>query len=83
MSNFALAKGGKTASLYIDKTSAAYKGISIIAEPFIRDVKEVTALDMPLVCEVSENCIVAGSIGHCDVIDSYIADGKLDVSDIK
>lgn len=83
MSNFALAKGGKTASLYIDKASEDYKGLSLIAETFISDVKEVTELDMPLVCEVSENCIVAGSIGHCDVIDSYIADGKLDVSDIK
>ena len=50
MSNFALAKGGKTASLYIDKTSEDYKGLSLIAETFISDVKEVTELDMPLVC---------------------------------
>ena len=58
MSNFALAKGGKTASLYIDKASEDYKGLSLIAETFISDVKEVNETDdvvtlMTLICPLS------------------------------
>ena len=83
MGEFVLAREGQTAGLYIDPASVDYKGLSIIAETFISDVKEVTGLDMPLVDKVTEHCIIAGSIGNCDVIDRMIADGKLSVSDIE
>ncbi len=83
MSNFTLAADGVAASLYLDVDSQDYKGLSVMGETFIQDVKEVTGLDMQQVDKVSDHCVIVGSIGNCDVIDSMIADGKLDVSDIK
>ena len=83
MSEFVLARERQTAGLYIDPASVDYKGLSIIAETFVSDVKEVTGLDMPLVDKVTEHCIIAGSIGNCDAIDRMIAEGKLSVSDIE
>lgn len=83
MSRFVLVENRTAAGLYLDKKSADYKGLSIIAETFIQDVKEVTDCDMTLSEAVCDGCMIAGSIGNCDAIDAMIADGILDVTDIK
>lgn len=83
MKTFELVKNGAAAGIYIDAKSADYKGMSVVAETFAEDVKAVTDVDFPVLSEVKEGCVVAGTIGACDVIDEMIANGSLDVSDIK
>lgn len=60
-----------------------YCGLKLIADTFAGDVGLVTDAPAKVItnaAELSENVIIAGTIGHNDVIDALIANGKIDVS---
>lgn len=86
--NFIIASDVSSADIYVDKNGADYDGLSLIAKSFQGDVNVVSAKGAkPRVVneasQIRESAIIAGSIGNNDVIDKLIAEGKLDVSDIK
>ncbi|NLJ97221.1 MAG: hypothetical protein GX321_08710 [Clostridiales bacterium] len=76
----------KAMPIYIDHMGADYDGISLVATSFAEDVKLVTGQHPEIITEsdkLSGSVILAGSIGNNEIIDSLIADGKIDVSMIK
>lgn len=86
--NFIIASDVSSADIYVDKDGKDYDGLSLVAKSFQKDVNIVSTkgANPRVVNEVSQirqSAIIAGSIGNNDVIDKLIADGKLDVSDIK
>ena len=86
--HFTLATGDKAASVYVDEKAADYDGLSLVADSFAEDISLVTteSVKPEVVTKASElkgSAIIVGSIGNNDVIDSLIAEGRLDVSEIK
>lgn len=86
--SFIIASDVSSADIYVDKNGADYDGLSLIAETFQRDVNTVSSKGakprvVNEVSQIRQSAIIAGSIGNNNVIDKLIADGKLDVSDIK
>lgn len=89
--DFLLADGQNPATVYVDakheEISASggnkYYGLKIIADTFAKDVGLVTDTPAFVItndAEMSGNVIIAGTIGHNNVIDSLIANGRIDVS---
>lgn len=90
---FLLSDGKTPAAVYVDaeheEISASdgneYCGLKIIADTFANDVGSVTDTPARVItnaAELSGNVIIAGTIGHNNVIDSLIANGQIDVSDL-
>lgn len=91
---FRLSDGQSTSSIYIDtaheeiSTNGAdgdntYCGLKLIADTFSSDVGLVTGAAAEVITsatDLSGHVIIAGTIGHNDVIDALIANGKIDVS---
>lgn len=76
----------KATPIYVDKNGSDYDGISLVATSFTEDVKLVTGQLPEIITEsdkLSGSVILAGSIGNNEIIDSLIADGRIDVSAIK
>lgn len=85
-SGISLVKDGKTIPIYIDQKGTDYDGISLAASAFTGDVSLVTGQQPELITDSSKltgTVMIAGSIGNNEIIDTLIADGKLDVSSIK
>lgn len=86
VNGFPLVLGGKAASVYIDPNGADYDGLSLVAKSFAEDVRLVTGVVPEIVTEskmLTDTAVIFGSIGNNEIIDSLIADGVIDVSDIK
>lgn len=88
---FLLADGQAQAKVYIDTANEEisagggheYCGLEIIADTFAEDVGLVTGQQAQVVTdasEMSENVIIAGTIGGNRVIDTLISRGSIDVS---
>ena len=88
---FLLASQQNQATVYVDAEHEEisegegneYCGLKIIADTFAKDVELVTGNPANVVTsapELSGNVIIAGTIGHNDVIDALIANGSIDVS---
>lgn len=85
---FVLSAADKAASVYVDEKGSDYDGMSLVAESFAGDLALVSksgAAPQVLTKQTDLNgsAIMAGSIGNNDVIDSLIAEKKIDVSDIR
>ncbi len=75
-----------TPSIYIDDTAEDAKGLTRVADSFAKDVELVSGVKGNVIHDVKEGSrttIVAGVIGDNKVIDDYIAEGSLDVSEIQ
>ena len=86
--NFIIASDVSSADIYVDKKGKDYDGLSLVAQSFQKDVTVVTTKGakprvVDEVSKIRKSAIIAGSIGNNEVIDKLIAEGKLDVSDIK
>ena len=88
---FLLADQSGAATVYVDTAREEissgdghnYCGLEIIAHTFAEDVGRVTGSSADVVTnagQMSGNVIIAGTIGHNDVIDALIANGAIDVS---
>lgn len=85
---FVIASASESVPVYVDEKGKDYDGLSLIAESFAGDVALVAQSGkaskvVSKASELGKTAIIAGSIGNNDVIDSLIAEGKLDVSDIQ
>lgn len=80
---FDLVKGRSAVDIYVD--SGDWPGITHAAENLAGDIESVS-LRRPRLQNsaggLSANAVIAGSIGRNPVIDSLVAEGKLDVSPI-
>jgi hypothetical protein len=81
---FDLVKGRMAVDIYVD--SGDWPGITHAAENLAGDI-EAVSLKRPRLQDsaegLSENAVIAGSIGRSPIIDSLISEGKLDVSQIE
>lgn len=85
---FLLSAANQAVSVYVDENGSDYDGMSLVAESFAGDmalVSETEAAPQILTkrTDLNGSAVIAGSIGNNDIIDSLIADKKIDVSDIK
>lgn len=77
------ADGAKKLSADEANSDNQYCGLKLIADTFAGDVGLVTGAPAGVItnaADLSGNVIIAGTIGHNDVIDALIANGKIDVS---
>ena len=88
---FLLADQNNSAKIYVDTLREEvsygdgheYCGLKIIADTFAEDVGLVTGNSANVVTSASEmsgNVIIAGTVGHNDVIDTLAAKGVIDIS---
>lgn len=83
---FPLVKAGKAIPIYIDPKGSDYDGISLAAAAFANDLMLVTDQQPEIITDKSKlegTVMIAGSIGNNEIIDALIAEGKLDISQIK
>ncbi|MDR2674586.1 MAG: glycosyl hydrolase 115 family protein [Opitutaceae bacterium] len=78
---FPLAQAGGKCSIVYDKHDAGVviKSAQILAD----DIKRVTGESVSVSENPAENCVVVGTIGNSGRIGRWIAEGKLDVSEIR
>lgn len=77
------ADGAKKISADGANSDNQYCGLKLIADTFAGDVGLVTGAPAEVItnaADLSGHVIIAGTIGHNDVIDALIANGKIDVS---
>lgn len=82
--DFKLFKDNEVANIYFD-TNNEYTQVAKAAEDLVTDIESVTGAVPNLTYDIAQlgsNAIIAGTIGHSDIIDSLIEEGKLDVSDV-
>ena len=90
-SGFLLADEWTSATVYVDTNQEEvsrdgdneYCGLKIIADTFAEDVERVTGTPADVATsadQLSGNVIIAGTIGHNEVIDTLISNGSIDVS---
>jgi len=85
MNKVTLVHNGEAAKIYIDSGGADYDGISLVARSFADDIALVTGTSPAIVTdgkELAGTIVIAGSIGNNNLLESLIAQGKLDVSSI-
>lgn len=78
-----LAEHGAVIPIYIDSKAADYAGVARVSLSVARDIKLVTGSQPELITDragLRGTAVVAGTIGHNDIIDSLIAEERLDVS---
>lgn len=85
---FVLSTADQAVTVYIDEKGSDYDGMSLVAESFAGDMALVSeAGASPNIVtkqsDIQGSAIIAGSIGNNDVIDSLIAENKVDVSDLQ
>lgn len=83
---FVLASENRSSQIFLDETGEDYEGLALVANCLAEDVKMVADADMDIVTnkeDLTGTPVIAGSIGNNAVIDSLIAEGKLDVTPIQ
>lgn len=81
---FVLVGAKSQASIYISNED--YTGVIRVANDVKSDIKKVTGRDLALTHNsetLSSNAVIIGTIGKSPLIDSLIAEQKIDVSDIR
>ncbi len=90
-SGFLLADEWTSATVYVDTNQEEvsrdgdneYCGLEIIANTFAEDVERVTGTPADVATstdQLSGNVIIAGTIGHNEILDRLISNGNIDVS---
>lgn len=81
-----LVKQGEAAKIYLDPAAKEYNGLRRVAGSFAADVNLVTGTTPEIITQIEQlgsTAVIAGAIGGNVLIDTLIADGKLDVSSIQ
>lgn len=81
-----LVQHGQATPIYIDPQGKDFGGLKLVASSVAKDIEMVTGVLPEIVTEKSKlkgTAIVAGTIGNNDIIDSLIAKGRVDISELK
>ena len=82
--DFKLVSGGQAADIFV--TPADFKVVQIAARDLASDLQLVTGV-RPIVYTAVSNlkgaAVIVGTLGHNEVIDSLVQNGKLDVSQLR
>ncbi|MGW9529252.1 glycosyl hydrolase 115 family protein [Paenibacillus terrae] len=81
-----LVQNGKACPIYTDAKGTDFDGIRRISLSLAKDIELVTAVLPKLItdrAQLSGMAVIAGSVGHNDIIDSLIAEDRLDVSGLR
>ncbi|MGG4220481.1 glycosyl hydrolase 115 family protein [Paenibacillus jamilae] len=81
-----LVQKGKAIPIYIDAKGKDYDGIWRVSLSLAKDIELVTAVLPELITDkahLSGIAVIVGSVGNNDIIDSLIAEYRLDVSDLR
>lgn len=81
-----LVQHGQATPIYIDPQGRDFGGLKLVASSVAKDIEMVTDVLPEIVTEKSKLkgiAIVAGTIGNNDIIDSLIAKGRVDISELK
>ncbi|APB71706.1 hypothetical protein PPYC1_15610 [Paenibacillus polymyxa] len=81
-----LVQKGKATPIYTDAKGNDYDGIRRVSLSLAKDIELVTAVLPKLItdrAQLSGIAVIVGSAGHNDIIDSLIAEYRLDVSDLQ
>lgn len=82
--DFPLSANGKTCRIYID--AADYEVVGKVANLFVEDIERVTGIRGGVCTAESiggKEVVVIGTLGHNNLIDNLVEQGKLDVSAIR
>lgn len=85
---FELYNNGVSAGILIDFDSAGkteYKQVVRAATDLQNDIKAVTGASAVLTADktkAGKTAVIAGTVGHSDIIDELVSSGRIDVSDI-
>lgn len=85
-SRITLAEHGTAVPIYIDSKAADFAGVRRVSLSVAGDIQLVTGSQPELITDRARLCgtaVVAGTIGHNDIIDSLIAEERLDVSRVQ
>lgn len=79
---FIITENGKTADIYVDKND--WKGVIRAAGDLGDDIGKVSGVPSNIIVKTQPNkgSIIAGTIGKSTIIDNYIKEKRLDVSEI-
>lgn len=84
MSSFRIYSGGAICDILVE--SSAFEGVKLVAKAHAEDIELVCGKMPKIVSEVSDVCsksvIIAGTTGKSGLIDKFVADGKVDVSNV-
>lgn len=86
IAKFVMVEKGNAVQLYIDLKGKDYNGLSLVAASFANDFEMVTGIIPDVVTDVKKlkkSAVIAGSIGNNKIIDTLIAEGKIDISAIQ
>lgn len=81
---FSLQGRDKSAVLYYDH--ADFVVVKKVSELFVEDVQKVTGKRLVYGSDkelLTGDCLIVGTLGHNQIIDQLIADGRMDVSSLK
>lgn len=81
-----LVQQGQAIPIYIDPQGQNFGGLKLVASSVAKDVELVTDVLPQIITDKSKlntTAIIAGTIGNNDIIDSLIAKGTVDVSELK
>ena len=79
--DFQLVFNNITAGIYYDQND--YKVVGIAANNLVTDIENVTGFTPNIITDISElknNIVIIGTIGHNELIDKLIKNGKIDSS---
>lgn len=79
---FRIAGEGVAAPVYVD--TADWAGVLRAAGDLCADIERVTGIQPQSISngEAPQGAIVVGTLGRCGIIDQYVAEGKLDASEV-
>ena len=81
--DFIIKAGNQIAAIYVDQTD--YAACRIAADCLANDIKAICGIAPDVIHDIAElsgNVIIIGSLGNSELIDSLVANSKIDVSDI-
>lgn len=81
-----LVQQGQAVPIYMDEQGQDYAGIRRVSSSLAQDIQLVTEVLPQLITDrmhLSKTAVIAGTIGHNDIIDSLIAEGRLEVTALR
>ncbi|WP_018752438.1 glycosyl hydrolase 115 family protein [Paenibacillus sanguinis] len=81
-----LVQQGQAVPVYMDEQGQDYAGIRRVSSSLAGDIQLVTDVLPELITDktrLSKSAVIAGTIGQNDIIDSLIAEGRLEVTSLR
>ena len=81
-----LVKGQETAQIYMDRNGLDYEGLELVANSFVNDVQLITNKTLKMSSDFNQlagTVLIIGTVGNNALIDQFVREKKLDVTDIQ